>query len=176
MLTSIKEKLDSIVNTVQQKHDTAIEKLVKEGKHIGLERAFRREVEKRYGVKIFAFTDRERGNLSHLVTDLGAEEVGAFLIDAVIKWKDFPAEEYLKHLPPTPVFNDLFYNRQRIQACLISLKKKEEKRNEFLDRLKVEPEIVVKSEPEGERKSNLMELFKQERQKIRELKKEQPHG
>ena len=172
MLTAIKEKLDGIVSTVQRKHGAAIDRLAKEGKHIGLERVFRREVESRYGVKIFAFTDRERGNLSHLVTDLGTDEVGAFLIEATIKWKEFLTEEYLKHLPPTPVFNDLFYNRQRIQACLVSLNKKEEKRNEFLDQLKPETHPISEPEPEGGRKSNLMELFKKELGAVRQQKQQ----
>lgn len=165
-MESIKGKLNDIMKAINQKHGSTVEELAKRGKHIGLERVFRAEVEKVYGVKAFTFTDKERGNLTHLVNDLGAENVGAFLIDAVVRWKELAAQEYLKHLPPTPVFQDLFWNRQRIQACLVSLEKKQEKIQEPLVKIKTEEQKV----PEGERKSNLMEIFLKERQKAREEK------
>lgn len=165
-MEKIKGKLDEIMKTITQKHESSVEKLAKQGKHIGLERVFRDEIEKIYGVKAFTFTDRERGNLPHLVNDLGAENVGAFMVDAVRKWKELAAQEYLKHLPPMPVFRDLFWNRQRIQAGLLSLEKKEERINEPLEKIKVEEQKM----PEGERKSNLMEMVLKERQKAREEK------
>lgn len=172
-MEAIRNILGNIVKSVQEKHDVAIQKSAKEGKHIGLERVFRRAVEERFGAKVFSFTDRERGNLSMLVGDLG-EETGAFLVDAVINWKEFTTEEYLKHLPPTPVFQDLFFNRQRIISRLSSLKKKEEKRVEFIEKLKP---IVAEAEkkPESE-KYNLMDIFLKERQRVREEKEKVQNG
>lgn len=166
-MEAIKSKLLEIVDNIQKKHVETMTKLAKEGKNIALERMFRREVETLYGVKVFAFTDRERGNLSHLVADLGTEEVGAFIIDAVANWKDFLTQDYLKHLPPTPVFMDLFWNRNKIQACIVSLKKKELKRKEPLANLT--SEVESKAE-EPVRKSNLMDMVKKAQADIRQKK------
>lgn len=161
----VKNILTNIVKSVQEKHETAIERSAKQGKHIGLEHVFRDEIKKRFGVKVFSFTDQERGNLSMLVNDLG-EGTGAFLVDAITNWKELTTEKYLQFLPPTPVFKDLFFNRQRIISCLASLKRKEEKRVEFIEKFK--PEIEKAEErPEGE-KHDIVGIFLKEREKTRE--------
>ena len=67
----------------------------------------------------------------------------------------------MEHLPPTPVFLDLFWNRSKVQSCLAALAKKEVKKVEFLKKIEDEPK------PEGERKSNLMDLFKKARAEIK---------
>lgn len=176
----IGDRLDSVVQTIQQRQKKMIDLGVAKGKTDSLERLWHEIVKEKWEIRSFAFTDREKANMKMFAGEFD-KEAGAIIIDAIRAWRGMRASESLSSLSEMPEFGSFFHNRKKIYGWIKEEERKEERRTEALRKIKSVEESFDKETAKDNNGLDLIARVKAVRKKIREereksgVKREEKH-
>lgn len=135
-----------MLQSIDKAQNIALGKKVIAGHVRAFELTWARLVNKDSVIVHKSFTDRERGNIKDLIDRFGSDDALLLMKWAVDSWQTLAKLPYLR-LPPTPVFSDLYFQRERIWATWkAEEQKREELKEQLAERERVEEERKILSE------------------------------
>lgn len=168
--------LNAIVDDVDQRHSAAIDRKAADGSIRALELQWVALLTEEQGFHVVpAFTAKQRANLKDLVLRLGAAETKELIEYSVKNWQRIYAQ--VSYLPPRPVFDTLYFHRDKFLAYMVEDKERTKKVTENTQKMK-QYEIFHKREEETAPKTvgqSLSEMVRAERLKMQRERKEK-HG
>ena len=166
MMKALKLKsLDAVIADVDKVQARHIGVAAQKGHIRALELLWGREVEEYFSLRPTPFTERERQHMRDLLQRYGIDVVNALIPWSIRFWKTVEHAGYMYNLPPTPVFTSFYANRDKFISAKADYDKRQEAEREELRKTKewVEQPVVKPQK-------SLLEMFEEERKKLREQK------